>query len=176
MSIAAIFLLPNGTFLVELAVLLIILWLTKRYIVPPLTKAMEERQADIKASLDAAEAAKVDAAAADDQRRQALEDARSQARDIVAQANTTAEQVRSEAQAKGQTEYDRIVGNADAEVTLARQRAVDDAAAQLGTIVMGVVERVIGREVDMKAHQDLVDEAVGALRTSANAGETGAQG
>ena len=79
MSIAAIFLLPNGTFLVELAVLLIILWLTKRYIVPPLTKAMEERQADIKASLDAAEAAKVDAAAADDQRRQALEDARSQA-------------------------------------------------------------------------------------------------
>ena len=35
---------------------------------------------------------------------------------------------------------------------------------------MGVVERVIGREVDMKAHQDLVDEAVTALRATEGQG------
>ena len=141
MSIGAIFLLPNGTFFVELIVLLVILFLTTKYIVPPLRAAMDKRQELIRSSLEAAESARTDAAAADDERRQVLDEARVQAREIVAQAN-----------------------------------AIDDAADQLGTIVMGVVERVIGREVDMSAHQDLVNEAVGALRSSAAAGETGAQG
>ena len=176
MSIGAIFLLPNGTFFVELIVLLVILFLTTKYIVPPLRAAMDKRQELIRSSLEAAESARTDAAAADDERRQVLDEARVQAREIIAQANATAEQVRSEAQGRAQGEYDRIVGAADVEVSLARQRAIDDAADQLGTIVMGVVERVIGREVDMSAHQDLVNEAVGALRSSAAAGETGAQG
>jgi len=173
MPIAGMFLLPNGTFLVELAVLLIILFLTTKYIVPPLNKAMEERQADIRNSLDAADAARADAAAADEERRAVLEEARAQARDIVAQATAMSDQVKGEAQGRAQAEYDRIVANADAEVAIARQRAVDDAADQLGTIVMGVVERVIGREVDMKDHQDLVNEAVGALRASAAPGGAG---
>ncbi len=170
MPIAGMFLLPNGTFLVELAVLLVILFLTTKYIVPPLNKAMEERQADIRNSLDAADAARADAAAADEERRAALDEARAQAREIVAAAQATSDQIRGEAQGRGQAEYDRIVANAEAEVALARQRAVDDAADQLGTIVMGVVERVIGREVDMKAHQDLVNEAVGALKATATGG------
>ena len=102
-----------------------------------------------------------------------LEEARAQARDIVAQATAMSDQVKGEAQGRAQAEYDRIVANADAEVAIARQRAVDDAADQLGTIVMGVVERVIGREVDMKDHQDLVNEAVGALRASAAPGGAG---
>jgi F-type H+-transporting ATPase subunit b len=176
MTTAAIFLLPNGTFIVELIVLLVILFLTTKYILPPLKKAMEERQADILQALEAADSARADAAAADDERRQVLDEARSQAREIVAQANATAEKLREDATGRAQLEYDRIVANAGAEVSLARQRAVDEAADQLGTIVMGVVERVIGREVDMRAHQDLIDEAVGALRSSATAGETGAQG
>ena len=173
MTTASIFLLPNGTFIVELIVLLVILFLTTKYIVPPLNKAMEERQADIRNSLDAAESARADAAAADEERLAVLDQARVQAREIVAQATATSDQVRAEAQGRAQAEYDRIIANADAEVALARQRAVDDAADQLGTIVMGVVERVIGREVDMKAHQALVDEAVAALRSSAAPGGAG---
>ena len=79
-----------------------------------------------------------------------LEQARQQAREIVATANRTAEQVRTDAQARGQSEYDRIVGNADAEIALARQRAVEEAAARMGEIVMEVVERIIGREVERR--------------------------
>ena len=170
MQTAGIFLLPNATFFVELFVLLVILFLTTKYIVPPINKAMTKRQEEIRSSLEAAEAARTDAAAADDERRAVLDEARVQARDIVTQANAVADTVRAEMHDKGQAEYDRIVGSAEAEVALARQRAIDDAASQLGTIVMGVVERVIGREVDMKFHQDLVDEAVSALRATEGQG------
>ena len=84
-----------------------------------------------------------------------LEEARHQAREIVVTANRTAEQVRTDAEARGQGEYERIVGNADVEIALARQRAVEEAASRMGEIVMEVVERVIGREVDAAAHRDL---------------------
>ena len=79
-----------------------------------------------------------------------LEQARQQAREIVATANRTAEQVRTDAQARGQAEYDRIVGNADVEIALARQRAVEEAASRMGEVVMEVVERIIGREVERR--------------------------
>ncbi|HTU38671.1 MAG TPA: F0F1 ATP synthase subunit B [Acidimicrobiales bacterium] len=172
MITAGIFLLPNGTFFLELAVSLVLIFLIYKYVLPPVNKAMAERQEKIRESLEAADRARSDAEAADDERRNVLEGARQQAREIVATANRTADQVRTDAQARGTAEYDRIVGNADAEIALARQRAVEEAASRMGEIVMEVVERVIGREVDAEAHRDLIDEAVAALRADASGDAT----
>lgn len=157
------FLIPNGTFIVEIVAFLVVLAIMAKYILPPLNKMLRERQAGIRAELEAADLAKADAAAADDERRATLEEARHQAREIVAQANRTAEQVGVDAQARGQSEYDRMLAAAEAEVRLARQRALEEAAARLGDLVVDVVERIIGREIDVEAHRDLIGEAVQAL-------------
>ena len=85
----------------------------------------------------------------------------------MAQANRTAEQVHANAQSNAQAEYERIVNSAAAEVALSRQRAVEEAAERMGALVLDVVERIIGREVDAEAHRDLIDEAVAALRADA---------
>jgi F-type H+-transporting ATPase subunit b len=167
---ASVFLLPNGTFIVELIVFLVILFLITKYILPPLNRAMTARQEQIRGSLEAAERARVDAAQADDERRAALEEARQQAREVVAQANRTADQVAADSHTRAQAEYERIVTSAEAEVALARQRAVDEAAARLGEMVLEVVERIIGREVDAEAHRDLIDEAVAAVQSESGTG------
>jgi F-type H+-transporting ATPase subunit b len=176
MTTAGIFLLPNGTFFIELAVSIVLIYLIYKYVIPPINKAMEERQEKIRASLEAADQARADAEAADDERRNVLEEARHQAREIVAQANRTAEQVRIDSQARGQGEYDRIVSSAEAQIELERQRAVEESAARLGQIVMDVVERVIGREVAEEAHRDLIEEAVTALRADSGGGEAATAG
>jgi F-type H+-transporting ATPase subunit b len=171
------FLVPNGTIVVEFIAFVIVLGVMARYILPFLNKALRERQEGIRAELEAADEAKADAAAIDDERRAALESARQQAREIVAQANRTAEQVGVDAQARGQSEYERMLAAAQAEVKLARQRALEEAAARLGELVVDVVERVIGREVDVEAHRDLIGEAVDALsgdESSADASAAGA--
>ena len=173
MTTASIFLVPNLTFVVELIVSIALILLIMKYVIPPINKAMEERQEKIRSSLEAADKARADAEAADDQRRVVLDEARQQARDIVAQARGTAEQVQTDARAKGQGEYERILANAEVEVGLARQRAVEEAASRLGEIVMNVVERVVGREISAEAHRDLIDEAVAALRAD-SAAEGGA--
>lgn len=170
------FLVPNGTIIVELIAFVIVLVVMARYILPFLDKALRERQEGIRAELAAADEAKADAAAVDDERRAALEAARQQAREIVAQANRTAEQVGVDAQARGQSEYERMLAAAESEVKLARQRALEEAAARLGELVVDVVERVIGREIDVEAHRDLIGEAVNALSEDERGADASAAG
>ncbi|MGD0853342.1 MAG: F0F1 ATP synthase subunit B [Acidimicrobiales bacterium] len=169
---ASIFLLPNGTFFIELVTVAVILLLMTKYILPPLNKALEARQQKIRESLAAADAAKADAAAAGDERQQLLAAARDQARDIVAAAQATSDQVRAASAARGQAEYDRIIANANAEVDTARQRAIDEASSRIGEVVFELVNQIVGREVDESSHQDLVREAVAALNVEAARGSS----
>jgi F-type H+-transporting ATPase subunit b len=170
------FLIPNGTFIVELVAFVVVLAIVAKRILPPVNKVLKERQDQIRSELEAADEAKADAAAADAERREALEHARQQAREIVEQANRTAERLDAEAQSRGQSEYDRLVTSAEAEVRLARQRALEEAASRLGELVVEVVERIIGREMDAAAHRDLIDEAVDALARDTGADDAAAAG
>jgi F-type H+-transporting ATPase subunit b len=163
-------------FIIELIVFLVLTAYILRKAVPYISGAMAKTQERIRVSLEAADQARADALAADDERHAALEETRHTAQEILAQADRTAEAVRVGAQARGQAEYDRIVGNAEAEVALARQRAVEEAANRLGEIVMDVVEQVISREVSAEAHHDLIEEAVSALRADASGGAAASSG
>jgi F-type H+-transporting ATPase subunit b len=170
--IGSIFLIPNGTFFIELVTMVVILLLMTKYILPPLNKALESRQEKIRESLAAADAAKAEAVAAGDERATLLNAARDQAREIVAAAQATSDQVRAEAAGRGQAEYDRILANANAEVDTARQRAIDEASARIGQVVFELVNQIVGREVDESSHQDLVREAVAALNAEAARGSS----
>jgi F-type H+-transporting ATPase subunit b len=169
---ASIFLLPNGTFFIELVTVAVILLLMTKYILPPLNKALESRQEKIRESLAAADAAKAEAAAAGDERQQLLSAARDQAREIVTAAQATSDQVKAESVGRAQAEYDRIIAAANAEVDTARQRAVDEASARIGEVVFELVNQIVGREVDESSHQDLVREAVAALNVEAARGSS----
>jgi F-type H+-transporting ATPase subunit b len=168
----SVFLLPNGTFIVEVVAVFLILFLATKYILPPLNKAMESRQEKIRESLEAADVAKAEAAAAGDERQQLLVAAREQAQSIVAAAQATSDQVKAEAAGRGQAEYDRIVAAANAEVDTARQRAIDEASARIGEIVFELVNTIVGRVVDESTHQDLIREAVAALNAEAAKGSS----
>jgi F-type H+-transporting ATPase subunit b len=170
------FLIPNGTFVVVLIAFLLVLGFISWKVVPYLNNMLNERQDQIRGELEAADRAKSDAEAADRERRAALEGARAQAREIVAQATTTAEQVVSSAETRAQEVYDRIVASADAEVAVARQAAVDDVANRVGEIVLAAAERVVGREVRADDHRDLIDEAIAAVRDVGTPAASGAGG
>ncbi|MEI8126574.1 MAG: F0F1 ATP synthase subunit B [Actinomycetota bacterium] len=166
----SVFLLPNGTFVVELLVVLVILYFATTKILPPLNKALEARQEKIRTSLEAADAAKAEAQAAGDERAQLLNEARNQGRSIVADAQATADQIKADQGERGQAEYDRKVGAAANEVNAIRQRAIDEASARIGEVVFELVAKIVGREVDQSSHQDLIREAVAALNTEAQKG------
>src|SRR5580704_18359511 len=92
------FLIPNGTLIVEVIAFLIVLGFLARYVLPILNKALGERQEQIRTALEAAETARAEAAQADAQRQETLDEARRQAREIVAQANKAAERINAGAE------------------------------------------------------------------------------
>jgi F-type H+-transporting ATPase subunit b len=170
MIATSVFLLPNGTFFVELLVVLVILFLMTKKVLPPLNKALEARQEKIRTALEAADNARQEAAAADEARAKELAEARVKAQEIVAQAQAISDQLKAEQGTRAQAEYDRIVAAAQSEIAAARQKAIDEASARIGEIVFDLVTKIVGREVDQAAHQDLVREAVAALSAEAAKG------
>ena len=176
MPIASNFLVPNGTFIVVLLAFVLVLTVVGKYVLPPLNKALTERQEQIRGELEAADKAKADAEEADAERRTVLEQARAQAREMVAQAQTTADQIVGNATGEGQAVHDRIVASAEAEVVVARQAAVEEVTARVGEIVLAAAERVIGREIRASDHQDLIDEAIAAVRAESSGAPAGAGG
>jgi len=176
MPIASNFLVPNGTFIVVLIAFILVVTVITRYVLPPLNKVLTERQDQIRGELEAADRAKADAEEADAERRSALEQARAQAREIVSQAQTTADQIVTNATSEGQAVHDRIVASAEAEVVVARQAAVEEVTARVGEIVLAAAERVIGREIKASDHQDLIDEAIAAVRSETETSATAAGG
>ena len=173
MPLASNFLVPNGTFIVVLIAFILVVTVITKYVLPPLNKVLSERQEQIRGELEAADKAKADAEEADTERRAALEQARTQAREIIAQAQTTADQIVTNAPAEAQGIHDRIVASADAEVVVARQAAVEEVTARVGEIVLAAAERVIGREINLADHQDLIDEAIAAVRAETSGVATG---
>ncbi len=171
MIATSVFLLPNGTFFVELVAVVVILFLMTKYILPPLNKAMEARQEKIRASLEAADAAKAEAAAAGDERQALLTRGEGPGpRDRGRAPRPRRIRCAPKSVGRGQAEYDRIIANANAEVDTARQRAIDEASARIGEVVFELVNQIVGREVDERSHQDLVREAVAALNVEAARG------
>lgn len=170
MTATSIFLLPNGTFFVELAVFVVLLVIAWRYFLPPVNKALTGRQEKIRTALAAADAARAEAAAADDEKAKVLAEAREQARLIVASAQATSDQLKAEAGGRAQVEFDRIIALAQDEVSVARQRAIEEASARVGEIVFELVTKIVGREVDQSSHEELVREAVAALNAEAARG------
>jgi F-type H+-transporting ATPase subunit b len=170
------FLVPNATLIVEVVAFLIVLGVIGKYVLPVLNRMLEQRQDEIRSSLEAAERARTEAEETRAARDTIIEEARQQAREIVAQANRTAQRVAAEAEERGQREHDRLVSSAESEITLARQRAVEEVSAQVATLVLAVARQVIGREIDPAAHRDLIDEAVEVLRSSAESSPAGTQG
>jgi F-type H+-transporting ATPase subunit b len=169
------FLIPNATLIVEIVAFLFLLWFIRKVVLPPVNKALGERREQIRTALEQADAARAEADESRVQRQEILDEARNQARDILSQANKTAERLRSEAQERGQLEYERIVASAAQEIVSARQRAVEEVSTQVAALVFSVAQQVIGREVDAEGHRALIDEAVAALRVSAEPSSAGTQ-
>jgi len=161
------FLFPNGTFIAEIIAFLIVVGVLAKWVLPVLNKAMVNRQEEIRSSLEAAERARAQVAEREGEQREIVAQARDEAHRIIAHASEIAEHLRAEGEANGRQAYEQMVSRAESEISLARQRAIDDLTDQVADLVMDAAERVIGEELDRRRHQALIDEAIAAIRAEA---------
>ncbi len=157
------FLIPNGTFVFELVMFVIVLGVVAKFILPSLQKAMTDRETTIRASLAAGDESRVEADRLARERASVLEAAHAEARTIVESASREVERLREEAQARGQLEFEREIEFAKTAISNESSSLREETIAKLDEIVVRAAERVIGIDVDPAKHREAI---AGAIRSA----------
>ena len=174
--LAGNFLVPNGTFIAELIAFLIILGVLWRYVVPPVSKAMTERQELIKNQLDEGQRASERLKQAEADYREALEQAKTTAAQIRDQARADAAAIREEILERAQQERDRVLETGREQLATERQTLIRELRADLGNLAVELAGRILGESLAEEARQrGTVDRFLAEVQ-AAESGTAGAGG
>ena len=127
-----------------------------RFVWPPLVRAIEARQKTIADGLAAGERGRQDLEQASKQTAQMLAQTKQQAQDIIGQADRRAVQILEEAKAAARAEGERLVAGAKAEIQQEVSRAKEMLRAQVAALAVAGAEQILKREVDVKAHAEML--------------------
>lgn len=134
-----------------------------KFVWPPLMKAMEDRRQKIADGLSAADRAGRDLELAREKVAADLKEAKAQAAAIIDQANRRATQIVEESKAAARVEGERLIQQAQGEIDQEINRAREELRKAVAGLVVNGAEKVLGSEVDAKAHQKLLDELAAQL-------------
>jgi F-type H+-transporting ATPase subunit b len=161
----------NGTLIAEIVAFLLMLAVLARWVYPPIIKAAEARQLQIKQQLEQAEKARKEAEAQLQGAQDEIQKARVQAGQIIEQANRAAERIQQEAQERAREEARRIVEAASRDIDAERQRAIQAIRSQMADIVTGAVRRIVGESLDGERHRQLIQAAIDQVEKEPSASQ-----
>ena len=153
----------NATIIGQMIAFSIFIAFCMKYVWPPIMQALEERKKKIADGLAAAERGRHEQELAEKRAQQVIHEAKEQANEIVAQATKRGNQIVDESKDNARVEGERILSAAKAEIEQEANRARDELKSQVGSIALAGAGKIVGREIDEKAHTDLLDELVSQI-------------
>jgi len=148
----------NATLIGQVLGFLVLVWFTWKFIWPPLLGAIEERQKKIADGLAAADRGQKDLEDAKAKAGDIIREAREKAVQVVDQASRRSGELIDEAKHTAVAEGDRLLAAARAEATSESSRARDGLRREVATLALAGAERLLGREVDARAHAELLEQ------------------
>ena len=146
----------NMTLIGQTIAMIVFVWFCMKFIWPPILNAIEERQKQIEEGLAAAgkgQESLVKAAAEADE---IVAEARKQATGILDQAHSRANEIVADGKADGAKERERQLAAAKAEIEQEANRAREELRGQVSAIAIASAEKILNREIDGKAHDDIL--------------------
>lgn len=153
----------NATFIGQIVAFAIFIYLTQRYVWPPIVAAMAERTKRIADGLQAADKAEKDLELAKQKVVEQLSSAKKEAATIIDQANKRAIEVVEEAKEKARLEAERIKVSAQAEIEQATARAKEELRSKVVVLALAGAEKILESSIDQNAHNELVNKLAAEL-------------
>jgi F-type H+-transporting ATPase subunit b len=147
------FLVPNATILVEIVLFFVFLGVLAKWVLPPITKAIADRQETVRRRLVEAEEAKKSLASAEADYQQALAGARHEAARIREEARERGAAAIAEAREQAQQEATGILDEARRQIEADRERAFGELRTEIGALATDLAGRVVGEPVTADAEQ-----------------------
>ncbi|MFW2371715.1 MAG: F0F1 ATP synthase subunit B [Gammaproteobacteria bacterium] len=153
----------NATLIGQSIAFFLFVWFVMKYIWPPLIAALDERKKTIADGLAAAERGKHEQELAEKVAEKHIKEAKGQASEIVTQAQKRASEIVEEAKDGAKEEAGRIKAAASAEIDQEVNRAKEHLRQQVASITIAGAEKILKREIDEKAHGNIVDELIAQI-------------
>jgi F-type H+-transporting ATPase subunit b len=148
----------NATIIGQFITFAILVWFIMKFVWPPITKAMHDRDKKIASGLEAAERSKRELEMAEHKSAAIIREAKQQATQIIEQANLHSAKLVEEAKVNAKQESQRIVATAQGEIDREVTQAKESLKNQLATLAIAGAEKIIQRNLDAKAQHDLLNQ------------------
>jgi len=148
----------NATLIVQSITFLVFVFLMWRFAWPKILGAMQARQAKIAEGLSAAERGEKALKDASNKSEGELKAARAQAQEILAAANKQSAQLVEKAKADAEVEKARILESGRSEAAREISQAKEVLRKQVGELAVVGASKILKREIDAKAHADVLNE------------------
>src|ERR1700733_6410078 len=138
----------NATLIGQLLTFAILVWFTMKYVWPPITAAMHDREKKIAAGLLAAENGQRELIDAEQKSQALIRDAKKEANLLVEQAHKRSAQIIEEAKGDARAEGRRIIELAKEDIAREVNAAKDGLRQQLSVLAIAGAEKIIQRNLD----------------------------
>jgi F-type H+-transporting ATPase subunit b len=142
------FLVPNGTFFFVLIIFLIVLGVIGKWVVPPISKVLRERDAMVKKTVEDSRKAADQFTAADDDYRAEMAKARGEASKLRDGARAEARKVLEDMRGRASGEVSSTLQEADSELKDQALSIQADLRSSVDTLSTTLASRVLGVEIN----------------------------
>ena len=146
----------NLTLLMQAAAFAAFIWFTAKFVWPPLMRAIDARQKQIADGLAAGEQGRQSLASTEKRIADMMVEAKTRSSEIIAQGDKLKTETIDAAKAQAKAEADRILAGAKAEIEQEIMRAKEALRNQVADLAVAGAAKILKREVDAKAHADLL--------------------
>jgi F-type H+-transporting ATPase subunit b len=150
----------NITLLGEMITFALFIWVTMKYIWPPLTKIMQERQQKIAQGLEAAERGQRDLEIAKNKIKEQLRETKAQRDAIIEQANHQANIIVEEGKAKASQEWHRTIAKAKLDVEHEVKKMEHKIQHQVADVAVTLAEKILQERIDLATQRKLIDQLI----------------
>ena len=156
----ALITLDGWTFLAQICNLMIQLVIFKKFLLKPIKQVIADRKAKADSEIADAQKLRTEAEAMKAEYEQNLQNARTEANQIVATAQKTATARSEEIVGEARAQAAALKQKAEADIAQERKKAVNEVKDEIGGIAMEIASKVVEREISEKDHKDRIDELI----------------
>jgi len=153
----------NATLIGQMISFALLVWFTMKFVWPPVTKALAERQQRIADGLAAGERGKQELGLAQKKATEILHEAHADAADVLAQTARRAAEIIEQSKDEARAEGERQIAAARVEIEQMTHHAREQLRAETSTAALAVAGKILQREIDAKTHRKLLNELVGQI-------------
>ncbi len=147
-----------GALFFQIVNFLLLLYLLNRFLFKRVLALLEERQAKIGKGLEDAETAARDRELARAEREAAVDEARKEAANVIANANKIATDTRDEILTKARADAEKVTERARDEITAEKEKAMAELRAQVADLALEAAGKLVRSDMNATTQRRLVEE------------------